>query len=150
MWVGLLFALIGTPFLVGSVKSARRGLASRNWPSIPARVISSCAGFCIQRRGRIGRYKSVWYEYTHADGDPVQSNRIHCGHQALVNDPQASMFLVTSQPYLGYKPGDDVVVYVDPDDSVYTILKPGIPRSAYCGLCFGIALIVLGIGSLFE
>lgn len=146
--ISLVFLLFGGLFLYAGVRNILFGDASKNWPTVPGKIISSTVA---SRQGRertskhrdkevTNYYAEVRYEYT-VNGKTRTSNAIAYGGYSLSKDPSQVQVIVDKYPV-----GSPVTAYYSPSHPSMAVLEPGIRDHGFFPLLFG--AFFFGMGSL--
>lgn len=146
--IACVFIFFGGLFLYGGVRNLWIGNASKSWPTVPGKVVSSIVD-SRQRHERSSKHRSsrdvtnyyaqVVYEYT-VNGKTRSSNDIAFGGYSLSKDPSQASGIVDKYPA-----GSQVVVYYSPAHPSMAVLEPGIRENSYIIPIFGAFSFGMGI-----
>lgn len=145
--IACVFILFGGLFLYGGVRNLLIGNASKSWPTVPGKVISSTVDSrqssesISKNRSREVKvyYAEVLYEYT-VNGKTRSSNDIAYGGYSLSKDPSQASEIVNKYPG-----GSQVVVYYSPSHPATAVLEPGIGENSYILPIFGAFSFGMGL-----
>jgi hypothetical protein len=144
--VGAVLALAGVVTLFAGLKHLLEAAASRRWPSVPGRVVSSDVTD-VSRKVQTGdepeklvheHRVEVRYEYTlkgvlfsgiDLGEAPEQSTDERWAHERAAKFPK----------------GAEVQVFYSPKDPTRSVLEPGIRAASWVGVLVALALMATGI-----
>lgn len=142
------FILFGGLFLYGGMRNLLIGNASKTWPTVSGKVISSTVESEHRNRSGINKKKrkdvttyhaAVLYEYT-VNGTTRSSNDIAFGGYSSSDDPAHARVIADKYP-----PGSQVTVYYSPSHPSMAVLEPGIREHSLFPLVFGAFFSGMGI-----
>jgi hypothetical protein len=138
---GTVFSAFAFVVLVAAVINIVRGIQSRNWPTLSAKVVVLDLK---QNRARgIWYVPIVRYQYE-VSGSIYESDRIMFAHLATPDHADAERFLSNFQV------GDSILIRVSPVAPQRSVIKPGIDRSIWFQIVWSIIALVLGARLAFE
>lgn len=130
------FLYLGWEVVRQETGALRGGRASKTWPTVEGRVISSTVQTKHGTGGDITRYYPVVeYEYS-VEGKSLRSNRINFNTQPMDQTSAASIAK-------RYSAGRRVTVFYDPEDRANSVLEPGTPGASWLGIGVGIVFAVV-------
>jgi hypothetical protein len=138
-------ALAGGVALVVALRMRRRVTASRGWPTVRGRVISTDIVKWVRPQGGWAYAPAILYEYE-VDGKPFGSNVVHTGLSATESSYRASS---AAELYVERFPaGSEVTVWYDPADPANAVLEPG-GGGGQAAILLAVAIGFLVIAVLF-
>jgi len=124
------FILLGAFFLWIGVKILHTANASKSWPTVTGKVVSSSVGTQRGDKGGITYHGEVLYEYV-VDGKTLSSHELSFGDYGS-NDPSHAREVVNKYPV-----GTVVTVHYSPSNPEKAVLEPGIIGHTYFVPIFG-------------
>ncbi|MCT4656866.1 MAG: DUF3592 domain-containing protein [Cohaesibacter sp.] len=130
----------GFAFLYLGIMLVQDAKNAVNWPSVEGTILSSSVSTVKQTKGRkkTFHYPHVVYEYVQ-DGEVKQSDRLS------MSDMGYSKMKLAKVIVDDYPKGSKHPVYIDPQNSSVTILRPGEDSIAEFALWFGVGFIAVGL-----
>jgi|GEM_PF-1873866 len=146
---GAVFVYLGLNILIGEIRTWRKAVASREWPSSVGRIISSEVQTAYGGRSTT-HYPRAKYSYTVA-GQNYTGDRIVFAWRNIF-DRQATEKVVES-----YRPGQTVTVFYDPQQPQESTLDRNFPWpifELFSGVlvlfCPGVACSAMGLSFLAD
>jgi|1185.fasta_scaffold240934_2 hypothetical protein len=144
--VALFFAFIlmalGLALALHSLKKINLARASLNWPSVPARIISSE----VKATTRTGEKKRVYTTYR-ADISFVYTvnGKEFNSHEPSIDQPEKTFATDAKALVAKYPAGKSATARYNPADVFEAVLEPGPAASSYVAFIVGLVLAVLGM-----
>lgn len=130
------FLYLGWEVVRQETGALRSGSASRTWPTVEGRVISSGVQTRHGTSGDITRYYPVVeYEYS-VEGRSFRGNRISF-------DTQTMDYTSAANIAKRYAVGRKVTVFYDPNDAGHSVLEAGTSGGSWLGIGIGIVFVVV-------
>ena len=130
------FLYLGWEVVRQETGALRGGSASKIWPTVEGRVISSTVQTKHGTGGDITRYYPVVeYEYS-VEGKSLRGNRITFDTQPMDHTSAAS---IANR----YSVRRSVPVFYDPEDTANSVLEPGTSGTSWLGIGVGIVFAVV-------
>lgn len=135
MFAGV-FLYLGWEVVRQETDALRGGSASRTWPTVEGRVVSSTVQAKHGTGGDLTRYYPVVeYEYS-VKGKLLRGNRIAFDTQPMDHTSAASIVK-------RYSAGRSVPVFYDPENTANSVLEPGTSRGSWLGIGVGIVFALV-------
>ncbi|WP_081887643.1 DUF3592 domain-containing protein [Verrucomicrobium sp. BvORR034] len=128
-----IFILVGGGIMYAGVTNLRNASASKNWPTVPGKVVISEVDRRRSDKGSTTYSANVVYDYL-VEGTTYSAKRVSFGSGSSSNPAGAR----TTQNK--YKVGTEVNVHYSPKDPSLAVLEPGVT---------GVTLLLPGIGAVF-
>ena len=139
MWIGLITSGIGTlAFLIGA-RTMLRGQASKHWPTVPGKIVTSQMEEIRRNNGTTTYMVTIEYEYEDETGVARRGDRLTCGFHGAGSQGFAKRRV--SQ----YPKDQKVQVSIDPKNPSYTVLEPGIAVTSWFVTGVGATFMIVGI-----
>lgn len=133
------FILIGGAILYSGVKSLFEANASKSWPTVQGKVISSSVDSKSSSKGGTTYHAEVLYEYR-VGGETHSSNDVAYGSYGSSN-PSHARSIVNKYPA-----GKEVTVHYSPSNPSKSVLEAGISGQAFFLPGFGAVFFCAGLG----
>ena len=138
--LGILFMIIGgVTFFLWGLPPLKYANESKNWPSVPGKIIQSDID-TWRKDGKSHYRANVVYTYM-VDSKTLTSSKVTVG-----DPPSTSNMLAAKAVQEEYPVGSEVLVYYDPEVPASSALKPGIRGNDI--LLAGVTGLFLVIGIL--
>jgi hypothetical protein len=134
----LVFILVGGVILCLGVKSLFIANASKSWPTVQGKVISSSVDSKRSDKGGTTYHAEVFYEYK-VGGQIQSSNDVAVGGYGSSN-PSHARRIVNKYPA-----GSTITVYYSPSNPSKAVLEAGISRQAFFLPGFGAVFFGAGL-----
>jgi len=141
-FVSLILSGIGLILIFSAQKAKKKSAASQSWPSVKGNVLSAEVHQTKIRDPRTGRKTisqftpRITFSYS-VIGKPYQSSRYSISTKSMAHKKVAEIVD-------GYKPGDNVDVYYNPEDPAEGVLLQA-ESSSVTNTVVGVFLILLNI-----
>jgi hypothetical protein len=139
----LALMIIGLGVALYSFKQISLARGSYNWPSVPAKIVSSEVK-ATQREAEKKRVYTTYsadiaFQYT-VNGKEFTSNL------AMIDQPPKTFSTDAQTLVQKYPPGSTVMAHYNPQNPNQAILEMGVARSTYVAFVVGVVLAALGLG----
>lgn len=128
-----IFILVGGGIMYAGVTNLRNASASKNWPTVPGKVVISEVDRHRSEKGSTNYSANVVYDYQ-VEGTTYSAKRVSFGDSRSSN-PAGARTIQNK-----YKLGTEVLVHYSPKDPSLAVLEPGVS---------GVTLLLPGIGAVF-
>ena len=128
-----IFILVGGGIMYAGVTNLRNASASKNWPTVPGKVVVSELNRSRSDKGSTTYSATVVYDYN-VDGTTYSAKRVSFG-QGSSSNPAGARTVLNK-----YKLGNEVNVHYSPKDPSLAVLEPGVT---------GVTMLLPGIGAVF-
>ena len=146
--LGIIFFSIGAGFIYFKAwPDYQKGKKSMNWPRVTgtvlhSEVVRSRSASTGRKRGggdKISYRADISYSYI-VDGHQFQSSQIYMGSAGVSTGSKEAYQYINKYPV-----GKTVTVYYSPQDKSNTVLEPGVNKSHYIFLGFGVVFAFVGL-----
>ncbi|MGH7601503.1 MAG: DUF3592 domain-containing protein [bacterium] len=141
LWV---FAVIGGGWTAWALYTLRQAFASRRWPRVTGKIISSTIVSSPGEDGDTTYRAVVKYDYT-VNRIAYQGSRVYFGARFEANWREYPERIVAQ-----YRPGHSVDVYYDPDEPNEASLECGPRWQTYANVVVGLLFVVISMVIYFR